>query len=101
MADAFCKIRARLGATRLVLAEAAPTSRDAHSRLQSQVLADMIAKSLNMLKPDQKASLATMVSSVGFSAGDEQILLQILAGSVTKTSIRRPSQDFACFIWSF
>ena len=99
MADAFCKIRARLGATRLVLADAAPNSRDVHSKLQSEVVADMMAASLNMLNTDQKASLATMVSTVKFSAADETRLLQILAGSVNSTSNRRKSQDFVSFIW--
>ena len=99
MAGAFCKIRARLGATRLVLAEAAPTSRDVHSKLQSAVVADMMAKSLKMLEPDQKASLAAMVSTVKFSEADEKSLLQIITGSVNSTSTRRKSQDFVAFIW--
>ena len=99
MADAFCKIRARLGATRLVLADAAPNSRNEHSKLQREVVADMMAASLKMLNTDQKASLATMVSTVKFSAEDETSLLQILAGSVSPTSNRRKSQDFVSFIW--
>ena len=100
MAEAFCKIRARLGATRLVLADAAPTSRELHSKLQREVLESMIAESLNKLKADQRASLATMVSMAKFSAVDEDNLLQILAGSAKSKSQpnRRHSQDFVCFI---
>ena len=100
MAEAFCKIRARLGATRLVLADAAPTSRELHSKLQREVLESMIAESLNRLKADQKASLATMVSMAKFSAVDEDNLLQILAGSANSKSQpnRRHSQDFVSFI---
>ena len=100
MAEAFCKIRARLGATRLVLAEAAPTSRDVHSKLQREVVEGMMAEALNMLKADQKASLATMVSMAKFSAVDEDNLLQILAGSAKSKSRpnRRHSQDFVSFI---
>ena len=96
MADAF----ARLGASRLVLAEAAPTSRDVHSKLQREVVEGMMAEALNMVKADHKASLAAMVSIVKFSAIDENDLLQILAGSASSISKpnRRHNQDFVSFI---
>jgi len=72
---AFSKLRARLGAARLVLAEVPEVHRATHSKLQSNAIEDMLKSNAKTLTPEEKADLARMVGIAKFSNVDETRLL--------------------------
>ena len=90
------KIKARLGSVRLVLSEAAECTRAYHSSLQGKVVEDMVKDC--QLTAEEKADIASVVSSVGFMAKDEELLLASLSGVSSGKMARRKQQDFQSFI---
>ena len=93
---AFSKVRARLGAARLVLAEAPEEmSRKAHSQLQRRAVENLLlSEDGRKLDGQQKADLAAMLSIVKFAHDDETRLRSILSTDVDTESKRRPQQVF-------
>jgi hypothetical protein len=86
------KIKARLGSVRLVLSEAAEFTRAYHSSLQGKVVEDMVKDC--QLTAEEKADIASVVSSVGFMAKDEELLLASLSGVSSSKMARRKPQIF-------
>jgi hypothetical protein len=89
------KIKARLGSVRLVLSGAAEGTRAYHSSLQGKVVEDMVKDC--QLTAEEKADIASVVSSVGFMAKDEELLLASLSGVSSGKMARRKHQDFSIF----
>ena len=96
---AFSKVRARLGAARLVLAEVdSQQALTVHSKFQSRAVEQMLVES--SLNLQEKADLATMISTVKFASADENRLLSILStdvDSIVDSTKRRPQQAFYAF----
>lgn len=97
---AFSKVRARLGAARLVLAETPEEmSRKTHSQLQRRAVENiLLSEDGRKLEDQEKANLAAMLSKVKFAHDDEMRLLSILSTDVDTDSKRRPQQVFLAFV---
>jgi hypothetical protein len=88
-------IKARLGSVRMVLSGLDGTHAY-HSSLQRKVVEDMVKAS--QLTAEEKAEVASVVSSVGFTVVDEQLLLAALNADSSGKVVRRKQQDFQSFI---
>ena len=81
------KLRARLGSVKLVLAHVSRETHGRHSQLQRHAVEEMLKACT--LTNDEKAEVATKVSTAGLASRDEALLLGVLIDRIDTKVTRR------------